>query len=114
MLRKQPVGENAKSLNMSRKENVQSTTNCLHSTVRGCQDSHVMRPKLKQLQPLVHRTFCVLYSLWKLFPVVFRESLLLFPLDAFTVFTPKLKLFFSKTQLRGVILSAVYRKEILE
>lgn len=81
------------SLNMSRKGNSHNTTNCLHSAEGGCQDSHIMSPKLKQLLLLCteHSVFFPPYGNTSC--VVFWESLFLFPLDAFIVYPPKLKLF---------------------
>lgn len=77
-LRKTASGENAKSLNTSRKGNTHSTANCLHSAVGSCQDSHVMNPKLKQLL-LLYTEYFVCSFLCRNTPlVVFREILLLY------------------------------------
>lgn len=114
MLRKAASGENAKSLNMSRKGNAPNSTNCLHSAVGGCEDNRVTSPELKQLLLLGTEHSVCSFPYGHTPYVVFRESFLLFPLGAFIVFTPKLKLFFSKTGLREIILSSTFGKAVLK
>lgn len=78
MLRETAIGENAKSLNTSRKGNDHNTTNCLPSAVGGCRDNHVMSPELKQL--LLLCTECSVCS----FPYRYTSYVVFLGVSAFT------------------------------
>lgn len=102
------------SLNISRKGDVHDVTNCLHSAAGGCPGNHVTNPQLKQLLCLCTEHSVCSFPYGHTSHVVFWEFLLLFPLDAFIVFVPKLKLLFNKTWRGEIILVSIFGKDILK